>query len=285
MNYSRNIFKMSVQKISLLTVAFVLLFSSCGNETAKKETKKTDPVTEKKEDSTLGKEVEKIIYPLPTPYEIANMLNKAGAGYIFNISNPVENVDKYFTEKSKALNLGIYGADLSYASTYNKSQETQLFLACTKQLTDDLGINSAFNGSVIDRVEANIDNKDSLHTIISESYYDTFEYLNKNGKGSISVMILAGGWVEGMYLSTQLAIITNNDAEIIAGISSQRATLNKLVTILKTYKDDPSIGEVVADLKKIKAVMDTFQDGAAPNAEQLEKFTTVIEEVRSAIVE
>ena len=276
---------MSVQKFSLVAVAFVFLLASCAGETTKNETTKKDQTTEKTEDKSLGKEVEKIIYPLPTPYEISEMLNQAGAGYIFNISNPVENVDKYFTEKSKALNLGIYGADLSYASTYNKSQETQLFLSCTKQLTDDLGINSSFNGSIIDRVEANIDNKDSIHAIVSESYYDTFEYLNKNGKGSISVMILAGGWIEGMYLSTQLAIITNNDTEIIKGLSAQKATLGKLTTILKTYKEDPNIAEVMADLTKIKTVMDVVKDGASMSAEQLDKLTAVVEEVRSAIVE
>ncbi len=292
MNYSTNIFRMSVQKISLLAVTLVFLLASCGGETTKKNTGEKDQTAEvknqtsdKKEDSNIGKEVEKIIYPLPTPYEISSMLNQAGAGFIFNISNPVENVDKYYTEKSKALNLGIYGADLSYASTYNKSQETQLFLSCTKQLTDQLGINSAFNSSVVDRVEANIDNKDSLHSIISESYYDTFEYLNKNGKGSISVMILAGGWIEGMYLSTQLSIITNNDAEIIKGISSQKPTLSKLITILKTYKEDPNIAEVITDLRKIKDVMDTVQEGTNLNTEQLDKLTTIVEEIRSAIVE
>lgn len=282
MNYSTNIFRMSVQKFSLLAVTFCVLLASCGNEPSTSNKTKQGEQTKTKEATTT--EVEQVIYPLPTPYEISTMLNKAGAGYIFNVSNPVDNVDKYFTEKSKALNLGVYGADLSYASTYNKSEETQLFLTCTKQLTDDLGINSILNEDIVERVEANIDNKDSLHSIISESYYDTFSYLNKNGKGSISVLVLAGGWIEGMYLSTQLAIITNNDAGIMQGIFAQKANLNKLYTIFKSYKDDPNVTEVLTELEKIKIIMDSITS-AEISTEIQEKLTAEVEIIRASIVE
>ena len=275
---------MSVQKLSLFALFVALVAAGCSSQPAGQTNDSTAVQTET-QDQTVADEVEKIIYPLPTPYKISEMLNKAGAGYIFYVSNPVENVDKYFTDKRKALNLGVYGADLSYASTYNKSQETQLFLTCTQQLTEELGITSAFNTNLVERVEANINNKDSLHHIISESYYDTFDYLNKNGKGSISVIILAGGWIEGMYLSTQLAIVTKNDNAIVAGIGEQKETLSKLVTILKTYKDDPSVTEVMADLERINAAFPEVEAGKTLTPEQLSSLTSVIEEVRNAIIE
>jgi hypothetical protein len=213
------------------------------------------------------------------------MLNGAGAGYIFNVSNPVENVDRYFTEKQKALNLGVYGADLSYASTYNKSKETQFFLTCTQQLTIDLGINSALNQGLIERVEANINNKDSLHNIISESFYDTFDYLNKNGKGSISVLILAGGWIEGMYLSTQLAIITKNNPDILRGIGEQKDTLEKLLTILRNYKDDPNVTDFILDLEKIDASFQGHDVSTIITVKRFDNLCGIIDEVRSSIVE
>ena len=60
-------------------------------------------------------------YPLPTAFEITNMLNEAGAPYILSISNPASNAGNYFTQVEKAINLGVYGADLSYASTYDEA--------------------------------------------------------------------------------------------------------------------------------------------------------------------
>lgn len=48
---------------------------------------------------------------------------KAGAKYNKNILNDVKNVDKYTSAGQQALNLGIYGADLSYTSVFNHTQE------------------------------------------------------------------------------------------------------------------------------------------------------------------
>ena len=102
----------------LLLAALVVMFVvSCGSRQAKEA--ENSSVTPKEE---VFKSVTK--YPIPTAFEVIKLINNAGATYILSLSNPVENVDKYFTEKSKAINLGIYGADLSYASTYQMKQET-----------------------------------------------------------------------------------------------------------------------------------------------------------------
>jgi hypothetical protein len=56
----------------------------------------------------------KIFYSLPSPLETAMLIKSAGADYNEQLLNPLGNVEKYTTNKSMALNLGIYTTDLSF---------------------------------------------------------------------------------------------------------------------------------------------------------------------------
>jgi hypothetical protein len=209
-------------------------------------------------DTTLSvtDQAEKLLYPLPTPLEITEMLNKAGASYIIGIANRPENVDKYFTESAKALNLGVYGADLSYSATYGMSQETMNFFLCTKKLSDGLDVQTPENEKMTQRIESNIENRDSIYNILTSSFTGTFEYLNENGKGAVAVMVLAGGFIEGIYLSTELSSMIEKNADIMQGIADQKITLEKLLPLLETYKDNQNVSEVLKSLNTIKVSFD-----------------------------
>jgi hypothetical protein len=232
--------------------------------------------------------VNKLTYPLPTPLEITHLLNKAGAIYNYNFSNSNKNVDKYFTEGSRALNLGIYGSDLSYSASYNKSQETMDYYLCTKKLQDAMDIQTPYHQSVSERIENNIDNQDSLYSILTSSFKNTFEYLNDNGKGSISALILAGGWIEGLYISCKLAEVSTDNAGIYQAIASQKETLGILIKLLETYKDHQKVAEISDDLQKIKYIYDKLEivNGRAQlSSKNYLEIKKEIEKIREKIVE
>ncbi len=280
-------FKLNYFNSTLPIIAFILsftfLFGACGASDNNTKTKDLDS-----NNVEIVEEVDKIVYPLPTPFETTKILNKAGASYILDVTNPIENVDKYFTEKGKALNLGVYGADLSYTSTYNKTQETSNFFSCTKKLTDELGISTPFTETLTEKIESNIENKDSLYTIITKSYHDTFEFLNNNGKGAISTLILTGGWIEGLYISSQLASLTPNNGEILKGIAKQRTTLYTLISLLESYKENADIEEILNDIKKFKEVFDKVEETNGVltlTNEQFSKIMEIVEKIRKKIVE
>ena len=265
--------------LSVVTVCLVCIFSSCN--TGDKSGKNLNDSTE------IDNDLTKMIYPIPTPFEISQMLQKSGAAYILDLTNPIENAEKYFTEKSKALNLGVYGADLSYTSTYNKAQDTRGFLGASKKLTDDLGISSMVKQSLLERAESNLENKDSLYKIVSESYYDNFNYLNNNGKGAIAVMVLAGGWIEGLYLSTQIATLTKDNAKIMENIGGQKITGNSLVGLLEMHKSNQDVSAVIEMVQKINNtytdVKQNENDVFVLSKEQFEKITKTVTEIRTEI--
>jgi len=269
--------KKNILSLGMLLAIFVVLLSSCDPKDNDKPT-----------DIDIVDDVDEFVYPIPTPFEMTQMLEKSGASFIMDLTNSKENAESYFSEKSKALNLGVYGADLSYTSTYNQTQETRELLNCSKILTDGLEISSMFNKNLVERVEENLENQDSLYKIVSESYYDTFGFLNNNGKGEISVIVLAGGWIEGIYLGTQLASLNQeNNAAILLGLAEQKITLNSLIPLLENYKDNKDVAEVLDMVKQFKTVFDKVEqkdDQLFMSDEVFTELFNLVTEIRKEVV-
>jgi hypothetical protein len=261
----------------LLAAVAVMFIVSCGSRQAK-EAENTS-VTPKEE---AFKSVTK--YPIPTAFEVIKLINNAGATYILSLSNPVENVDKYIPTKSKALNLGVYGADLSYASTYQMKQETMNYLKVSKKLIDELQITSAFNVEFAQRVEKNIDNKDSLIHIISDSFYDTYEFLMNNGKDNTSLLVMTGSWVEGLYITTQIAVISKNNEDMLKIVANQKDPLNKLLDLMKPYTTDKDMTEMIETLKPLTDLFAKVGTDKLTN-EQFEQINKAVSDIRNKIVE
>jgi hypothetical protein len=200
-----------------------------------------------------------VFYSIPSPIETTSLLKGAGAKYNASYLNPVENVSKYSTAASRALNLGVYGSDLSFTSIFDQTQESMLYLRCTNKLATSLGISGAFDEETTARIEANLENRDSLLTIISDSYWNADTYLKENGQPGVSALIIAGGWIEGLYIATQIANATKND-DIATRIGEQKLSLDNLVALLDTYKTtNEGVNSTLLQLQELKAIYDGIQ--------------------------
>lgn len=236
--------------IAPLLLAVIVGFSSC-NSTAKKSKKNETVQIEKEEVET---KVREFVYPLPTSYEIVKMLNKIEASYIFDLSSNPANADKYSTEKSLAINLGIFGGDLSYASTYNQKQETINFIDASKKMLEGLDLQAAVREDLPDLIEANEDNKEALVEIITNSFYDTYDFLHKNNRAPVSALIMAGAWVEGLYIATHISEETFNSKDMVEIVLKQKEPLLKLMEILTEYKSDKAIAETIEVLSNMSNI-------------------------------
>lgn len=227
--------------------------------------KKGEPVDETTSEAKLDKEeieqkVREIVYPLPTAFEVTEMINKIEASYIVGLSNETSNVDKYFTDKDQAINLGVYSADLSYASTYNMKQDVMNYMEASENLIKELGITGAFSMEFVNKVEANINNKDVLVDLISGSFYDTYEYLVKNNKEDLSLLVLAGTWIEAMYISCNISETVYNNPDLVKIILHQKSSLDKLIELLAPHSEHETIQSVLTDLKPIKEIYDSVDE-------------------------
>ncbi|NJK94535.1 MAG: hypothetical protein HC905_06055 [Bacteroidales bacterium] len=84
---------------------------------------------------------------MPSPLESASLIKSSGAVFDEKLLNDVASTSKYTTNKSLALNLGIYTTDLSYASMFDQTQITITYMDAAKKMADGLGILEAIDKS------------------------------------------------------------------------------------------------------------------------------------------
>jgi len=263
---------MTLKKLTFksLSLGLGILFFIAGCVSGNKEPGKETADSMKKDTASEGfTKAKKVFYSLPSPAESAMMLKRAGAVYDEKILNPVDNAGKYVSRKSMALNLGIFICDLSYTSLFEKTQISLRYMNAAKKLADGLGIPDAINDDIIKRIEANQNNKEEIMNIISETFMNSNSYLSPE----VASVVVVGGWVEGMYLATQLvdkkSLVKN---ELANRIIDQHLTMETVITLLDKYKGNDDILSLAKDLSDLKLEFDKIKINApAVVAEKNEK--------------
>jgi hypothetical protein len=271
----------SISDLRAWVFIFGILIILSGCKSSKKEPAET---TQPLEEKTAKEKVivELSGYPIPTSFEIMKMINESGASYIYTLSNLADKVDQYITSKEKALNLGVYGADLSYAITYGMKQEAMLYLEASIILITEMGISTAFNVNYVQRIEDNQDDKDSLISVLSDSFIDTWDYLTENEKAIQAVLIASGSWIEGLYISTQIAINAPDNTHFLEIIASQKNSLHKLLEIIAPVKDDIDVFYIYNGLMDLSKIYEEIEEELT--TEQFEQVLDAIELLRESIV-
>lgn len=247
------------RKLGFLALS-ISLFAGCGGDSDQGD--QADQDTSATDTGMHSTKVQKLFYTIPSPIEMSMLIKRAGTSYNGKLLNPVENAGKYTSTSGMALNLGVYGADVSYTSIFDQTQETMFYLSCAKKLADGLGITKAFDKQVLDRIEANLDNKDSLLTLISDSYWESDAYLKENERANVSAFIIVGGWIEGLYLATKINADKPGNNDIKTRIAEQKYSLGNLFGLLKTYKSDENIQALMDDLSPLQKIYDEIEVSA-----------------------
>ncbi len=248
-------------KLVQMIVVAGLLFgtASCSNEDKSKSSSEETVSQEQLEKQKVIDDVKKVMYSLPSPVETTLLLKRAGAGYDESLLNPTANTNKYNTDKQKALNLGVYGADLSYASIFEQNQTIMQYMQVSKKLAIGLDLLQAIDQSIIDRLEANHDNRDSVIRIISETFLNSNSTLKEDDRPEMAALILAGGWVEALYLATQLTKDVKKDKDLIERIVEQKLSFAEMEKLLGEYIDNPDIADVLTQIQPISKAFNAIE--------------------------
>jgi len=220
------------------------------------------------------KKAEKIFNAIPSPLESAMLIKSADAKFDQSLLNPVSNASTYVTNRSMALNLGIYTCDLSFASLYEQTQLIIDYMNSAKKMADGLGILKTIDQPTIDRLEENINNSEVIMEIVSETFMNSSSYLQDNGQEAISSIVLVGGWFEGLYISTQLVDLKEfNGNKLVGRIIDQKLSIDILINLLNKNKGNPSIDEILVQVSRLKTVFDKISITTSPVRPEYNKNT------------
>ena len=117
---------------------------------------------------------------------------------------------------------------------------------------DQIGVSSAIKPETMKRLESNVGNSDSLAVITDDVYFSSFETLENGQQGTTLALVVAGGWIESLFIATNLAKYEAN-SPIIERLADQKYTLENLIEFLKKHEADANVSGVKADFEGLLA--------------------------------
>lgn len=270
---------MNRKLLSLLLIVFsVILLSQCKSG----EDADNDDLAGETLDSVDIRE--EIIISMLAPSDMAVMLiDNPDLYFNKDIINPSQNSDKYNTNTKIALNIGVYTADLSYASLFEQEQVTYNYLDVVKQMSEQIGITNSIEKRHLDMIKNSKLEKDEMIKIINESFMNTDAYLRENNRQKIITMILIGGWVEAQHIAVSLSQGSpNTNQQLTESILAQRISLELMTKALENVENDKTLSALKKDIERIYEAYNLME--AELNDENFKNFCDLIKEVRNSYV-
>ena len=276
-----------------------MLLASCGGESPESDkasladslsTATTSTISEVPDD---GDDV-----ALPSSMRIAGIFKRSGLKYIEASLNPLSNSKNYKTSYAKALNLGVYSADMAYCLLNKQYSLSKNYLKNSKDIGGELGLNSAFEANnLAKRFESNMNlgKDDSLLRIISDLQLETDVVLEKGNQQHISTIIFAGAWIETLYTASQ--VYKSGEQNIIPAIIEQVSLVDNILSVLEKQKANDSnipsliesLNSIKSDFKNISVLKDKDLDEVdysktTFNKDEINKLCEKIDSIRNTII-
>lgn len=266
-----------MKKRSLKPFLFGLLCTSvllsCGTEESE-QNKIDEDVFDP--NSSLNTIFDGKIFSIPSPVQTAYLIKQLDLNFDESLLNDDASVSEYVTEYQQALNLGIYGTDLGYSSLYNQKNTSLKYLNSVEKLTSQLGLDAAFDTSFISRFEGNSNDEDSMIILMSDAFKKADNFLKNANRKSTSALILAGGWIESIYIACELNA-KKESTDIKRRIGEQKQSLNSIVDLLTEYNKGGANDGLIEGLKELSKSFDKINfnyEYSAPETDKENKTTT-----------
>jgi len=239
-----------------ISVVFIISFTlkSCKGEDS--ANKKNDTIP--KIDQTVKTfKFKNRLFSIPSPFHVSDLIKNISTDYNEDLLNPTTNKLNYLSSEKKALNLGVYTADLGYTNMYEQFPSTTKYIKVVRSLSSDLQIMNSYTNEILSEVEQNIESNDSLNKIFTEAYREADLYLTDNDRESTAIFIITGGWIEGLYLMTQISE-DNKNKLLLDRIGEQKYSLNNLLKLLSQLKTSDKIHDDL--LSQLLNLQITFEE-------------------------
>lgn len=300
--------------IRSLIILFIFVVAACAPEKDKtKEVLTEDDNQGIVSDNEATKEglnaQEKIIfYDVPSPVEMAAMLERLNSPFYADLLSPLDDIDKYYSASSQALILGIYGVDLGYIKLHDQTQEAIRYLAAVKKMTRKIGIPQEETKRAFEILEKGEEDKDILLNIMSETFTTADLYLKQNDRNSSAALILLGGWLEALHIAIKIYEREGGSGgDMLNRIAEQKFSLNTIIELLSKNQYDTVVAKYLDKLLLLKKIYDdveiTFRNSAVEidtlekvitlnnqseikmTEEQIKNITTIVTNLRKTIIE
>lgn len=245
---------MNLKNVLVLLISFAV--TSCGSNNNGNDNLDVNSLLEEQAANSLDvspESMRSIIESIPSPIEIAMIIKNSGTGFKESLLNSQENFSLYNSDKEKALSIGIYSGDLGYINIYEKPFLTVNYLGTIKKLADDINIGQFFDLDLVKRLASSNEKMDSLVYLTTENFNKVDAFLRSQKRTNISILMVTGTWLEGLYIATQNYKAGDNP-QIRDWIGNQKIIIDQLILGLSAFKNDPYFRQISDDLSQLKEI-------------------------------
>ena len=239
-----------IKNIFLFVIA-ALVLAACGQRPSENLEVDMDDL-EVGELQISSETMSDIIQNIASPIEVAAMISSMNIPFSTAYLADPDKLSTNTTSFEMAYSLGALSADLGYLNMYEKTGTAVNYLSSINRLADALQIGQFFDFATIKRLATTSSDLDSLMFISINSFNNMDDYLRETDRSNLSALMIAGVWMEGLYLATQVAVQNSNE-DLKSMIGEQKIILNDLLLVLKHYKNESIIAGYIEDLQLIKA--------------------------------
>jgi len=228
-------------------------------------------------------DAQNVFVTLPDKRIINQLIKEKKIEYDHSLLADPKSVNKYPLEFYKAANLGFYGSDLIIASSFDQTQECMIYLKCVNLLSQSLGVSTAFDQTLFERIEANKDHKDSVLNLVTGAFKRVDEILKYNNRPGTSAIILSGCWIEGMYVSSHIALKLN-DNRTNKTLIDQRESLKNLIVMLNGIRLEEDQMFLLVDLKRLFGEFVKAETAGKYDPTSIQPIVKIIDELHGKFV-
>jgi hypothetical protein len=178
-------------------------------------------------------ECQDIIYSIPSPHQISILIKDDCPRFDENIFKRFD-INRFTTTEKKALALGILGADIGYFSLYDQKEIVLQYLDNIRHLLGVFKFEQYNQAQLLERIEANLENSDSLLFIISEVFRKESKIIRAGEQSHLETLVIAGGWIESFFILNKLYYNSQN-SNLFSLLLQQQYVLNNLINSLRPY--------------------------------------------------
>ena len=201
--------------------------------------------------------INEIVYTIPSPQEQFDQLQMLGGDMNASLAHDISESSNYTTVEEKALAFGVYSADAAYMMRYDQGKKVFMdYVAVLENLGDRLGISQMYGEDFIEEIEELSDDAEALFELSSDNIISVYNNMIENDKGVELSLILAGGWIQTMYILFETCGSFEGDLLIQELIKDEQLVLHNLMILLSDYTDNQTVAMVYDQLMELDNIYD-----------------------------
>ncbi len=233
-------------------------------------------------DELLGE----IIYSFSPIVEIPALISDLGVPWSGSFLVPAGQMPQPATDIGNAVLMGILGPGMGYQAMGGETDALPGYITAMRRAASGIEADHLFDFDNIEQLAMAQADPGMLSFSFMQSYNRTDEHLRQSQMTHLSTAMVAGMWIEGLYLLTRAAA-EQPEEELYERIGEQKIILNELIIMLRSHqRSHPGFAPLTAMLEGIKEEFDKVEivyEVDEPQALERDGMLVVVQNQRSYV--